>query len=134
MTGFPLAKVRKSGTLRHDDRPEEIRFDLCAKIRQRRVFDGREIAVSGVVDNNLQRAKGADRPPARRFNAGNSSVTSSAKSLIWSPWRSDRSCRDSMSLAVSLLYYPPQGRFRQSRDPDRENCPSLTKLAPFILL
>src|SRR6266478_1429871 len=42
-------------------RPEEIRFDLCAKIRHRRVFDGREIAVSCVVDNNLQRAKGADR-------------------------------------------------------------------------
>jgi len=60
MTGFPLAKVRKSG-LRHDDRPEEIRFDLCAKIRHLRVFDGREIAVSCVVDNNLQRAKGADR-------------------------------------------------------------------------
>src|SRR6266851_2306646 len=60
MTGFPLAKVRKSG-LRHDDRPEEIRFDLCAKIRHRRVFDGREIAVSCVVDNNLQRAKGTDR-------------------------------------------------------------------------
>src|SRR5258705_10327014 len=32
------------------------------------------------------------------------------------------------------LYSPPQGPLRQSRDPDRENCPSLTKLAPFILL
>src|SRR5260370_40608274 len=32
------------------------------------------------------------------------------------------------------FYPPPQGPLRQSRDPDRENCPSLTKLAPFILL
>src|SRR5258708_38604408 len=32
------------------------------------------------------------------------------------------------------FYDPPQGPLRQSRDPDRENCPSLTKLAPFILL
>jgi hypothetical protein len=37
MTGFPPAKVRKSG-LRHDDGPEETRFDLCAKIRHRDVF------------------------------------------------------------------------------------------------
>src|SRR5258705_4383604 len=38
--------------------------------------------------------------------AADSSVTSSAKSLIWSPWRSDRSCRDSMSLAVAKPLVP----------------------------
>src|ERR1700682_6312099 len=38
--------------------------------------------------------------------AADSSVTSSAKSLIWSPWRSDRSCRDSMSLAVANTLLP----------------------------
>jgi hypothetical protein len=51
-----LAKVRKSG-LRHDDRPEEIRFDLCAKIRHRRVFDGREIAVSPPSLRSLPRTR-----------------------------------------------------------------------------
>src|SRR5580700_7857905 len=38
--------------------------------------------------------------------AADSSVTSSAKSLIWSLWRSDRSCRDSMSLAVANTLLP----------------------------
>src|SRR5713101_8652413 len=38
--------------------------------------------------------------------AADSSVTSSANSLIWSPWRSDRSCRDSMSLAVANTLLP----------------------------
>src|ERR1700688_3081786 len=38
-----------------------------------------------------------------------------------------------LTLAPTLSA-PPQGPLRQSRDPDRENCPSLTKLAPFILL
>src|SRR5271156_3479427 len=38
--------------------------------------------------------------------AADSSVTSSAKSLIWSRWRSDRSCRDSMSLAVANTLLP----------------------------
>src|SRR5208283_908451 len=38
--------------------------------------------------------------------AADSSVTSSAKSLIWSPWRSDRSCRDSRSLAVANTLLP----------------------------
>src|SRR4029077_1536891 len=38
--------------------------------------------------------------------AADSSVTSSAKSLIWSPWRSDRSCRDSISLAVANTLFP----------------------------
>src|SRR5216684_7813016 len=38
--------------------------------------------------------------------AADSSVTSSAKSLIWSPWRSDRSCRDSMYLAVANTLLP----------------------------
>src|ERR1700688_1345635 len=38
--------------------------------------------------------------------AADSSVTSSAKSLIWSPWRTDRSCRDSMSLAVANTLLP----------------------------
>src|ERR1700683_4889387 len=38
--------------------------------------------------------------------AADSSVTSSAKSLIWSPRRSDRSCRDSMSLAVANTLLP----------------------------
>jgi hypothetical protein len=132
MTSFPLAKVRKSG-LRHDDRPEQIRFNLCAKIRHRRVFYGGEISVSSVVDDNVQRATATDR----RFTAiaaAASSVTSSAKSLIWSPWRSERSRRDSMSWLSPTLYYPPQGPLRQSRGPARENCPSRTKLATFILL
>src|SRR5580704_4406261 len=38
--------------------------------------------------------------------AADSSVTSSAKSLIWSSWRSDRSCRDSR--------WPAQGLHRLS--------------------
>src|ERR1700683_1477356 len=38
--------------------------------------------------------------------AADSSVTSSPKSLIWPPWRSDRSCRDSMSLAVANTLLP----------------------------
>jgi len=41
--------------------PEEIRFDLGTKIRHRRIFDRREIAVSCVVDDNVQRAKSTDR-------------------------------------------------------------------------
>src|SRR5258708_10574726 len=32
------------------------------------------------------------------------------------------------------FYDQPEGPLRQSREPDRENWPSLTKLAPFILL
>jgi hypothetical protein len=55
MARLPSAKVGKS-RLRHDDCPEEVRFDLCAEIRHRRVFNGREIAVSCIVDNNIQRA------------------------------------------------------------------------------
>src|SRR5207302_141529 len=38
--------------------------------------------------------------------AADSSVTSGAKSLIWSPWRSDRSCRDSMPRAVANTLLP----------------------------
>jgi hypothetical protein len=38
--------------------------------------------------------------------AADSSVTSSAKSLTWPPWRSDQSCRDSMSLAVANILLP----------------------------
>src|SRR5579862_1357381 len=40
------------------------------------------------------------------FAAADSPVTSSAMSLIWSPWRSDRSCRDSMPLAVANTSLP----------------------------
>src|SRR6266850_1568023 len=51
----------------------------------------------------------APKAPIAAFTAlaaADSSVTSSAKSLIWSPWRSDRSCRDSMSLAVANTLLP----------------------------
>lgn len=59
MARLPFAKVRES-CLRHDDCPEEIGFYLCAEIRHRRIFDGREIAISCIVDNNVQRAKRID--------------------------------------------------------------------------
>jgi hypothetical protein len=60
MACLPFAKVRQ-GRLRYDDGPEEVGFDLCAEIRHGRVFDRRQIAVSRIVDNNIQRAKRIDR-------------------------------------------------------------------------
>src|SRR6266403_830299 len=58
MTCLPFAKVWKR-CLCHDDRPKKIRFDLCAEIRQRRVFNAAAVAAS--------------------------SVTSRANSFTWSP-------------------------------------------------
>src|SRR5262249_23480779 len=64
ITCLPFPKVRES-CLGHDDRAEEVRFDLCAEIRYRRVFDGREIAVTRVVDNYVQEPKRINCRPYR---------------------------------------------------------------------
>ena len=119
---FPFAKVRK-GCLRHDDRPKEVRFDLCAEIRQRRVLDGQDFAVSCIVDNNIQRAKRIDcrllprRLPltrrshlARRASPGHRSAPK-GHSVTQCPELSPRP------------YCPLQGPLRQSRDPDRGELP-----------
>ena len=73
MACFLSTKIRKS-CLGHDNRSEEIRFDLCPEFRQRRVFDGRKIAISCIVDDHIQRAKSIDRRPyrvSRRCFVGN---------------------------------------------------------------
>src|ERR1700689_5154784 len=81
MTALPFAEIRK-GCLCHNDGPEEVRFDLRAKIRHGCVFDRREIAVSRVVDNNVQRAKRID-----------SCVHSSSRGggrALWRAYRADQ--------------------------------------------
>src|SRR3984893_1188571 len=63
---FLFAKIPKS-CLRHNNRSKEVRFDLCPEFRSRRVFDGRKIAISRIVNDHIQRAKYIDRRHYRVF-------------------------------------------------------------------
>jgi len=86
MTGFPLAKVRKSG-LRHDDHPERF-VSICARKSTSACLRRTRGLPSLRCDNTSSEPKA---PIARLHCARCRGLvgTSSAKSLIWSPWRSD---------------------------------------------
>jgi hypothetical protein len=45
----------------HNDDTEQIRFNLCAKIRERSIFHGVHVAIAGVVHEYVDATEGFDR-------------------------------------------------------------------------
>jgi hypothetical protein len=99
VAGALLAQQRDGG-LGDDDRAEQVGVDLLTEVLQRSVLDRADVAVAGVVDDDVQPPNASTaRATARAAALG--SVTSRAARRTASPWRSARSTRPPGSRAVA---------------------------------
>jgi len=57
---YTLTEVREH-RLRHNDDAEQIRFNLCAEIRERGIFYGAYVAITGIVNKDVEATESFDR-------------------------------------------------------------------------
>ncbi len=60
MTSPPLTEVWED-SFRHNNDAEEIRFNLCAEVRDGSIFYGAYVTVAGIVNEDIEATEGSNR-------------------------------------------------------------------------